>query len=61
MTERILGELKNIKESDKDLHQVLKQFVSKLIIDKAEVTQFESYSAQQRISGGTQESVYKVR
>jgi hypothetical protein len=61
MSERILTDLKNIKQGDKNLHQHLKQFVSQLILDRGDLSSFEAVSAQQRIHNGTQESVFKVR
>jgi hypothetical protein len=61
MSERILSDLKNIKQGDKNLHQHLKQFVSQLILDRGDLSAFESASSQQRIHNGTQESVFKVR
>jgi hypothetical protein len=61
MSERILTELQNIKDKDKDLHSHLKTFISKLLIDREDLTNFEAYSAQHRISNGVTESVFKVR
>lgn len=61
MSDRILNELKNIKQGDKNLHQHLKQFVSQLILDRGDIAAFEAASAQQRIQNGVQESVFKVR
>lgn len=61
MSDRILNELRNLKHGDKNMHQHLKQFVSQLIIDRGSLSSFEAYSAQQRISNGVQESVFKVR
>lgn len=40
MSDRILSELKNIKQGDKNLHQHLKQFISQLIIDRGNLTSF---------------------
>jgi hypothetical protein len=61
MAERILNELTNIKSGETNLQQHLKQFISSLLIDRADLSQFEAYSAQQRISNGTSESVFRVR
>lgn len=61
MSERILAELGNIKQGDRDLQTHIRQFVSNLLLDRAPLSHFEAYSAQQRISNGTQESVFKVR
>ena len=61
MTDSIATELKNIKAEDKNLHQHLKQVIASLVVDRSSLAQLEAYSAQQRISGGTQECVYKVR
>jgi len=61
MSESIVPDLKNIKENDKDLHQHLKQFVSHMLLDRASLHNFEAYSAQERISGGVNECVFKVR
>lgn len=52
MSERIVAELKNIKQGDKNLHQHLKQFISTLLLDRGDLQDFEAYSAQQRIAGG---------
>ena len=52
MSDSIVSDLKNIKANDKDLHQHLKQFVSHLLLDRANLHNFEAYSAQDRISGG---------
>ena len=61
MSDRILNELKNIKQGDRNLHQHLKQFISQLIIDRGNLSSFEAYSAQHRINNGVAESVFKVR
>ncbi len=61
MTDSIISELKQIKEGDKNLHQHLKKFISHLVLDRSNVYQFESYSAQSRINGGVNECVFKVR
>jgi len=37
MAERIIKELKNIKQNDKNLHQHLKQLISSLVLDKSSV------------------------
>jgi hypothetical protein len=54
MADRILNELKNIKEGDKNLHQHLKNFISQLIGNNEDLSAFEAYSSQQRISNGVQ-------
>ena len=61
MSESIATQLKSIKEGDKDLHQHIKQVLSQLLIDRNPLPKLESYSAQQRISGGVQECAFKVR
>lgn len=61
MTERILNELASIKAEDTNLQQHLKQFISTLLIDRGDLSQFEAYSSQHRISHGTAESVFRVR
>lgn len=61
MSDPIIAELKNIKQGDKNLHQHLKQFIANLILDRADLQNFEAYSAQQRVSGGVTECVFKVR
>lgn len=61
MSKSIMTELKNIKAGDKNMHQHIKQFVSTLLLDRGNLQAFESYSAQERISGGTNECVFKVR
>jgi len=40
MSENILEDLKNIKQNNHNLHQVFKQFVSKLAIDKGHLSHF---------------------
>jgi hypothetical protein len=61
MSDLIVAELKNIKQGDKNLHQHLKQFISNLLLDRGDLQDFEAYSAQQRISGGVSECVFRVR
>lgn len=61
MSDPIVAGLKNIKQGDKNLHQHLKQFISTLLLDRGDLQDFEAYSAQQRISGGVTECVFKVR
>jgi hypothetical protein len=61
MSERILNDLKNIKQGDKNLHQHLKAFVSQLILDRKDLSAFEAASSQHLIHNGVQESVFKVR
>jgi hypothetical protein len=51
MSERIITELKNIKQNDKNLHQHLKHLISSLVTDKASVDNFEAYSSHNRIHG----------
>jgi hypothetical protein len=40
MTERILNELASIKSEDTNLQQHLKQFISTLLIDRGDLSQF---------------------
>jgi hypothetical protein len=61
MSDRILSDLKNIKQGDKNLHEHFRQFVSQLILDRSDLSSFEAASSQHRIHNGTQESVFKVR
>lgn len=61
MSQTIINNLKNIKQGDKNLHEHLKKFIGQLILDRADLSQFEAYSSQNRISNGVNQVVFKVR
>ena len=40
MSDKIINNLKSIKQGDKNLHEHLKKFISQLVLDRADLSQF---------------------